>query len=221
MQTSCPIWPPGAWSPVGYQVVEVAGEQLPGTEDAPQPGRHSPPRGGHSQPPVPRAAAGYRVVELANKEAAEEASPDPEDLWDRISRAEVAVLEAAQKSTERALPSPGRGAATTPRRRHRSPARWAALAAGFVLLLAGGVALANFLPVSRRGAVAVPSVAATAPAGGPACSARESPRASRETFGPSVAFVRSPAEAGRIAAREEKLTLLLHVSGNFEDAGFT
>jgi hypothetical protein len=216
---------------VGYQVVEVAGEQLPGTEDAPQPGRHSPQRG-HSQPPVPRAAAGFRVVELANKESAEESSPDPEDLWDRISSAEVDVRKAAEKRTERALPSPGRGAATTPRRKHRSPVRWAALAAGFVLLLAGGVALASFLPVSSGGAVAVPSAAsfpaggstaASVPTGGPACAARESSRPSRdrETFGTSVEFVRSPAEAGRIAAREEKLTLLLHVSGNFEDAGFT
>lgn len=43
----------------------------------------------------------------------------------------------------------------------------------------------------------------------------------RETFGTSVQFVRSPTEAARTAAAEDKLTFLLHISGNFEDAKFT
>ena len=42
-----------------------------------------------------------------------------------------------------------------------------------------------------------------------------------ETFGTSVQFVRNPPEAARMAAAQHKLTFLLHVSGNFEDAGFT
>ena len=42
-----------------------------------------------------------------------------------------------------------------------------------------------------------------------------------DTCGTSIKFMRSPQAAGRRAAQEEKLVLLLHVSGNFEDSGFT
>jgi hypothetical protein len=43
----------------------------------------------------------------------------------------------------------------------------------------------------------------------------------RESFGTNVQFVRNPQEAYRLAREERKLTLLLHVAGNFEDARFT
>jgi hypothetical protein len=36
-----------------------------------------------------------------------------------------------------------------------------------------------------------------------------------------VVFARNPREAARLAAAEQKLTFLLHVSGNFEEARFT
>jgi hypothetical protein len=42
-----------------------------------------------------------------------------------------------------------------------------------------------------------------------------------ETFGTSVEFVASPAEAYRRAKQNDKLVFLLHVSGNFEESGFT
>jgi hypothetical protein len=42
-----------------------------------------------------------------------------------------------------------------------------------------------------------------------------------ETFGTSVEFAASPAEAAKVATRDGKLLFLLHISGNFEDAGFT
>jgi hypothetical protein len=47
------------------------------------------------------------------------------------------------------------------------------------------------------------------------------PRPPTQTLGTAVAFVASPSEAGRLARQEGKLLFLLHVSGNFEDAGFT
>jgi hypothetical protein len=47
------------------------------------------------------------------------------------------------------------------------------------------------------------------------------PPRDRETFGTTVEFVRNPLEAARVAAQERKLTLILHVSGNFEEARFT
>jgi|SRR5579862_524967 len=40
-------------------------------------------------------------------------------------------------------------------------------------------------------------------------------------FGTSVKFVKTPSEAGRQALNEEKLVLVLHVSGQFEDPDFT
>jgi hypothetical protein len=46
-------------------------------------------------------------------------------------------------------------------------------------------------------------------------------RPNREAFETAVQFVRNPQEAARIAKEESKLTMLLHLSGNFEDPGFT
>jgi hypothetical protein len=40
-------------------------------------------------------------------------------------------------------------------------------------------------------------------------------------FGTSVNFVATPSEAGRRAEKEEKLVLVLHLSGYFEDPKFT
>jgi hypothetical protein len=40
-------------------------------------------------------------------------------------------------------------------------------------------------------------------------------------FGTKVKFVDTPSEAARLAAKEEKLVLVLHVSGYFEDPRFT
>jgi hypothetical protein len=68
------------------------------------------------------------------------------------------------------------------------------------------------------------SHAAAGPAvlpGEPQCAAENGRVPVRETFGTAVGFVRSPAEAARVAAGEQKLTFLLHVSGNFDDPGLT
>ncbi len=66
----------------------------------------------------------------------------------------------------------------------------------------------------------VPVVAAAepAPAALPAVLAAQ-PEAG--TCGTSVAFVPSPKLAAQRAAEEDKLVFILHVSGNFEDPGFT
>jgi hypothetical protein len=42
-----------------------------------------------------------------------------------------------------------------------------------------------------------------------------------ERFGTSIDFVRSPALACDRAAREQKLVMILHVAGYFDDPGFT
>src|SRR5262249_25065160 len=59
----------------------------------------------------------------------------------------------------------------------------------------------------------VPSAAAQYPTT-QSCSART-------THGTNVNFLSTPAEAARKARENNKLTFLLHISGNFEDADFT
>jgi len=41
------------------------------------------------------------------------------------------------------------------------------------------------------------------------------------TFGTSLEWVETPSEAAKQAAKEQKLVFVLHVSGHFEDDGFT
>ena len=40
-------------------------------------------------------------------------------------------------------------------------------------------------------------------------------------FGTKIHFVDSPKEAAAVAKKEQKLVLVLHVSGHFEDPGLT
>lgn len=40
-------------------------------------------------------------------------------------------------------------------------------------------------------------------------------------YGTEVKFVESPAEAAKLAVKQEKLVFVLHVSGNFETPEFT
>jgi len=41
------------------------------------------------------------------------------------------------------------------------------------------------------------------------------------SYGTAVDFVDSPADAAKQAAKQQKLVLVLHVSGQFEDSGLT
>jgi hypothetical protein len=47
------------------------------------------------------------------------------------------------------------------------------------------------------------------------------PEATCGSHGTQVHFVDTPAEAAKIAKKEQKLVFVLHVSGNFEDPRFT
>lgn len=59
--------------------------------------------------------------------------------------------------------------------------------------------------------VAVATVGAARAEERPACAAH----------GTRIDFFSTPKEAARLAAKEGKLVFLLHVSGNFENPGFT
>ena len=47
------------------------------------------------------------------------------------------------------------------------------------------------------------------------------PAAHAGDFGTQLTFARNPADAAKLAKRDKKLAFFLHVSGNFEDSGFT
>jgi hypothetical protein len=42
-----------------------------------------------------------------------------------------------------------------------------------------------------------------------------------QTYGTVVTFAKSPSEAAKLAAKEEKLVMVLHISGIFEDPNLT
>lgn len=62
-----------------------------------------------------------------------------------------------------------------------------------------------------RPAVAEPAPEPIATAASPKC----------DRFGTAIDFVRSPALAFKQAGREEKLVMVLHIAGHFDDPGFT
>jgi hypothetical protein len=61
----------------------------------------------------------------------------------------------------------------------------------------------------------------TASSGGKKASADSASEASCGRFGTTIDFVKTPSEAARLAAKDQKLVLVLHVSGDFEDPTFT
>ena len=71
-----------------------------------------------------------------------------------------------------------------------------------LIVLAAGLGLALCLPAVR---------AADKSGEGATC----------KTFGTTVEFVDTPSEAARLALKEQKLVLVLHVSGLFEDPKLT
>ena len=197
MGVPCPVQLQGPWSPVGYRVVEVADEKVPATDPPPQASRGQRKKEISEPPCLPWSPVGYRVVEVA-----EERNPRP-------------------------VPAPRVG---RPPRKLKRLVRWGALAGGGSLLLAVALALLMVRLPTRASAVP-PAVPAAEGTGRPvepgrARSCGQADRAGgqlpdRETYGTAVAFVRNPAEAARIAREERKLTFLLHLSGDLEEARFT
>ncbi len=183
MEVPCPVLLEGPWSPVGYQVVEVAEKTVPAAEPVGRPGRCE-------EKTAPWSAAGYKVVEV--KERPAPAARPPKQ---------------------------------PPRRRRRPLLRWGAVTVGSTFLLAVAVGLvmgrqpvpAQTPPIVR--VVAAPQQQELPQV--PVCAAPGNGNVERGTFGTSIQFVRNPAEAARVAGKEHKLMLVLHVSGNFEEARFT
>jgi hypothetical protein len=86
-----------------------------------------------------------------------------------------------------------------------------ALVAGWTLQLAPGSELKTRDPRTGKVPAAVKAVPAK-PAEDGECT---------QAHGTSVQFFNTPSEAAREAKKEGKLVFVLHISGNFEDPGFT
>jgi hypothetical protein len=74
----------------------------------------------------------------------------------------------------------------------------------------------NPLPWLALGLLALGSTTAL-----PASDKPTEPKATCQTFGTSVEFEKSPSDAAKRAKKEEKLVMVLHISGIFEDPDLT
>jgi len=229
MEVATPVLGQDSRSPLGYRVVEVAHEQVPGA-CAPATTNADDERQGKA-PPKRRAwsPAGYRVVQVA-----EEHGPGRPRALSPRSRA-------PQKRAE-----------------YQYVLVWAGIVFGGLIVTGFVIAMTVALQ-TRPGTPAAPAfvhvheptivrddpprqpprvqIPAVEPAQAQEKDPLEAPPAlakegcaanglgdrpgNRETFGTSVEFERNPEEAARSAAMERKLTFVLHVSGNFEENRFT
>jgi hypothetical protein len=232
MRVPCPVPPQAPWSPVGYQVVQVADEQTLVPPAAAQPDRPEP----------ARSPVGYRVVQVADERSAgaprpparraRRAWPPPSEAPRRLPpwgavvaggfglMALVVLLGVIALALGTPDRPPSVAFAPPPQGQKGAPPAPA-------MVMGGGAA--------NPGGACGPKVPVTLPAW-PAAADKDRPEksdlpaegvckagapAGRETFGTAVAFARNPREAARAAAVERKLTCFLHVSGDFEDARFT
>jgi hypothetical protein len=202
MGAPCPVESPGPWSPLGYRVVEVAEETVPDAKE--------------------REALEEQACRWLNDAPPDQEAEAPAEVPSPSLR--YRAVEVAEKGSRARAPQ------GPPGRRRPRLAFWSALAGCCACGLASVLVLSFALPSSRPGPPPPPPVASAQPQQAtpalPACAVPDDRVVRRltergETFGTAVMFVRTPAVAARIADEEGKLTFLLHVSGNFEEARFT
>ncbi|MCI0640544.1 MAG: hypothetical protein L0Y72_07885 [Gemmataceae bacterium] len=206
MHVPCPVPLLKPWSPVGYQVVEQADEKATPSQ-IPKP--HSPT--GASADVAPSSLLGYRVVLVAEERVPVRRRPS--------------------------YPKPSRRSRPAPERARPFPVR-IAVALSILLPLAlialavvarsnassrhqGGVVLRQQIPVVPAAQVenrVVLEEKDLAPDG--LCCGFTLP-GKQENFGTAIEFVRNAEEAARLAREQGKLTLFIHVSGDFDDPAFT
>jgi hypothetical protein len=163
----------------------------------------------------PWSPLGYRVVEVE--------APDQEEK-DALEEQSCRWLDEGPEDAPPG-PEPERLEVTPeppPRRRRLA---WGVVGVWAACLVAAAVALPFVLPSRPSPAPPQQTASETPRLAGPAAAlwadmVVKGPEA-RENFCTAIEFVRSPAVASRLAAEEGKLTFLLHVSGNFEEARFT
>jgi hypothetical protein len=232
METSSRAPLGGAWSRLGYQVVELSNITQP------------PPR----PAVVPPQPGGFQAVLVAD-----ETAPPPAPADDIFSMAPSCSLPKLE------LPKTRRPVDISLKRTGISPTLRGPLIAGGMILFGGifmfvvasvrevhgarhqvVVNVPEVVEIPARDDIVLPDGLVRKDGGErnaapeprpaapefPAIAGADEPKAGApagecETFGTAVTFARNPQEAARKASAERKLTFLLHVSGNFEDAGFT
>jgi hypothetical protein len=156
-----------------------------------------------------------------------------DDLTVVLSRAELARAIGEtflREAHQRAAATVGGSGKPSGRNVTKPVRRWRILAASCLVAVALVIPLALFgkAIVARKTSVAEKSVQLAIEE--PAVQSHPLPAALKEDLsvrqpqgmhGTSLDFVCTPAEAAKQAAAQGKLVFLLHISGNFEDSGFT
>jgi hypothetical protein len=223
MKVPCPLPLQNPWSPVGYQVVEVENANAPDQTGSP-PANTTKKRRPPEPPPVAWSPVGCQVVQVG-----EEHIPLPRRAPVRVRRYTEAPLRAPEQNVPVGAIVAGvififflLSLVVVPlmSRPHYYPPQVA---------WNGDVAVAEAKAAQAR-QIIVPEYAAKLPVreinfAPPAPDDKDAAcpvgQPAQETFGTSVAFVRNPSEAAKVAKQQHKLLFILHVSGNFEESKFT
>ena len=237
MEVPCPVPLLQPWSPVGYQVVQLPDGKGPPAEQPPQVilAEHDP--GPIVRSAAPSSPVGYRVVVVADEKvpvAPRVRSLDigslvrpprrssPLNLWIPIAAIVLVVM----------LPALSLALMMASRNQARPQVQGFAAVVPQEMVVVPEAIRAN-VPAAIQAEVAAPAKL-DVPAAAPApreiddpfdlanqAKPRQPARPDREAFATAVEFVRNAPEAARLAKQENKLTFILHLSGNFEDPGFT
>jgi hypothetical protein len=212
MEVPCPVPLSKPWSPVGYQVVQVSEENK-----QPAPG------GLPVKRKAPRSPLGYRVNVVADEDIP--LPPRPKLEWSLTRtqpRTKPVLIWAPIIAGSFFFLLPVIAIAFAMANQHQEPPPRFVQAQQF-----------EPAPMPPPPQVVIPEdLFNGAPANPPAKEEEVPPAAAKnqadpvpkegcENFGTEVEFVRNPQVAAKMAREEGKLTFLLHVSGNFEDARFT
>jgi hypothetical protein len=217
MEVPCPVPLSEAWSPVGYQVVQVSEEKKLPVDGGP------PKVKGRAA----RSPLGYRVNVVADEDIP--LPPRPKLQWSlkrNPPRTKPALIWAPIVAGGFFFLLPVIAIAVAMGNQSQPHPPFAQ----------GPVFNPQPMPAPQPPEVVIPEALFKAPANPPAEERPEAPQPAPkkdqaeviakegnacETFGTQVEFVRNPQVAARMAREESKLTFLLHVSGNFEDSRFT
>lgn len=248
MEVPCPVPLLEPWSPVGYRVVQVGDDKTPTNDQPPQVTLAASSSQPIPKLTTPRSPVGYKVVMVAEdtvpvprRQALRREAPRiwlPERRPPRSgSFAPLMIIGAVGFVI--LLPALALSMMITTRQRAQVAAPVAVVipdeiavvpdeirdkAAEIKPVVQPAQPAERAVPVQGKPQAAVKPPAAVEP-DCPDCVEAKIPGAAplpgREAFATAVEFVRNPQEAARVAKQEDKLTFLLHLSGNFEEPGFT
>jgi len=247
MEVPCPVPLTKPWSPVGYQVVELTDKNSPAQQPA-QVILLEPAAKPLAKNAIPRSPVGYRVVTVADDIVSVPQKEPGLVRGTRLRADDIRLLMPRRRTSPWAIWVPIATVAAVlsvpalslalllSQAQSRHQRQMAAAVAPEAVVPDAIRANAPAEKKAAEPAVAnIDAVVAAPPlcdnnaadiAGDPFDGAHQAkpaqpPRRDHEGFETRVHFVRNPQEAARLAKQEHKLTFILHLSGNFEDPGFT